>query len=613
MEQRDYNQLILKRVERSFDYVMLIGGILSIISALILVNSTIPMRFTVSNTIIGLILIVMFFLRKKLEIETKIAISLIMPIFMGVHSFMHGGFGTSAMTLLLISNAVAVLFLDRIKSLTTAAVTILIIGGLYVWAEVTGFDTGVKLTAIVWLMQALTMVLFILLLQMAFYTIRRYLLENIGELEEAVDMTYRLAYYDQLTGLPNRYKFIEEIQNKVDDGPIEGYIVMVRLDNMGMIRSIYSDALGNKILVSASEAFSNLADGSELFSRIDGNEFAFWTETFDERKLQQRLAEFEGHFHRDENIPEVKKRLTYYVSCAKLKKNHSDAEACFHKASLALIYARHNNIRNLVPYNSSFEKLLKHENMLKEKLQDAIVEETMDMHYQALWHVPTGKVIGVESLSRWQVDDEVVSPAIFVPMTEEMGLSVAFGRMTVRKIMSDYETLCQNYGQDLRVSVNISPTFMLSDDFCDFMANTALEHGVSPHDMVLEITEEVLIEGIDRVNAVLEPLRAMGFIISLDDFGSGYSSLNYLTSIAVDELKIDRSFIREVEDNSRTRIMIETIISLGSQYGATLVAEGIETEAQKNILEALGCSVMQGYYFSMPAKLDKVTVCELQQ
>ncbi len=604
MDKKDYNRLILKHIEKSFDVVMFIGALIACLASLILYFGSVPIRFAIINMMVGLSALIIFIFRKQSSIEMKVMFTIMVPIILGVDTFTAVGFYSGTTTLILISNAIAVLFLSRKGSIFIAALSMLVMSGLWIWSIVTGFQLNMEMTPVIWITQMLTMLLFIGIFHVSVNALRHYLLENIEELETAVERTYHLAYFDQLTGAYNQNMFMTLMNALAEKSTLKGYMVVFSLKSLNMINAIYGKNIGDEVLVEVVQCFKKILVKNETFARVGGNEFTLWMEHEDRDTFVQRIEEIEIDLLKIFSMSDMRKKIEYFIGFAPLDSSEISVMDAYDHMMMALTYAKYSQGDNIIGYDETFQEHLHRLSTLREILRDAVVEGSFDLNYQAKVDALTGKVIGVEALARWQTKDfGFISPVEFIPLIEQMRLSNEFGRVIVKKAFSDYKKLCEKYGEGLSLSVNIAPSFLMHERFAEFLKVMIAESQVPTNKLILEITESTVIEDVKSVNEVLKPLRDIGVRISLDDFGSGYSSLNYLSSLLVDELKIDKSLVDQILNNERSKILLATIIQLSKQYELSLVAEGVEEERQKDMLVEMGCSMIQGYLYSKPEAL----------
>lgn len=580
---------------------MPIGALVAWISALSIYFSAISKSFVFFDIIIGIIFAIMTTLQDRISAEIKIFVTILIPIIIGVLSFMDGGFDSAGTTLILISNVMAVMLLPKLKSVIISLVSVGIFIGLWIWATMYQGKVFICAGEAVWSIQFVLFILFLIILQVMVYAIRGYLLKNIEMLEKSAQRTYKLAYYDQLTGLPNQNLFKKQLSERVTEGVQKGFIVFYNLKNLNLINSIYGDTIGDQVLVETANVFSTIKKDSNILARTSGNEFAIWVENISERELVEWLDYIGRVFKCRFLIPNMKKSLEFYISYACYNKDDIEISECYQKASIALTYAKENNKSGIMAYNKTFEEVIRYDENMKELLQSALAEEEFELYYQTKVDAITGEILGVESLARWKSPTlGVIPPSVFIPIIERMNQSVAFGEVIIKKVFMDYERLCSKYHKEIKVSINISPSHLMSEGFVQYLSGKIREYEIGEQKIIIEITEEVIIEGVERVNAILKAIHELGISVSIDDFGTGYSSFNYLMILEVDELKIDKSFIDQLGESDKTSILLESIIYISKGLDFDLVAEGVETREQCDKLLQLGCRIVQGYYFSKP-------------
>jgi EAL domain-containing protein (putative c-di-GMP-specific phosphodiesterase class I) len=239
---------------------------------------------------------------------------------------------------------------------------------------------------------------------------------------------------------------------------------------------------------------------------------------------------------------------------------------------------------------------------IRRELPLAVKAQAFDVHYQPIVAAAGGKIAGVEALLRWTHRERGgISPAVFVPVAEQMGLMDELGAFVLRRAVQD----AKNW-PDIYISVNLSPLQVRDRRIVDVVRSALAESGLAPSRLILEITEGVLIDNPEEMLKRIEELRALGVRIALDDFGSGYSSLGYLQRFAFDKLKIDRSFVTALGRSSNAAVIIQAIVALGRALDVTVVVEGVETEEQRVLLRLAGCDEMQGFLFARPGPVETI-------
>lgn len=607
MISKDYNSVILKKVEWSFDKLMPVCAIVAWVSSIAILYSSIPVRFAIIDGLSGTIFMLLSIYRKFIRVELKIVFTIVNPVVIGLLSFLDGGFSGAGITLIMIGNVVAVLFLKHAKSIMVSLMSVSIFLFLWFWSVKVKVEGFVNENTAVWVIQFVTFILYLFIIHTIVYAVRKYLLENIEDLDVSTDQIYNLAYYDQLTGLPNQYLFREILERKMTINKTRGLLVFMNVKNLDLINSLYSDALGDEVIQEISRIFTKIKREHDLFARIDGNEYALWIEDIKNKNIDddQRLDYYFEFFDQMFRVPNMVKKVEFHVGYSRFSKR-SNLEECFKKTTLALSYAKNHEWLGPVAYDGKLDEMIRYEEDMKELLVEAIKNrnEEFSMSYQPKVNSYKNQVVGVEALARWNCGElGSVGPAKFIPVIEKMNMAEVFGEIVIKKAFRDYSNLCIKYENQLKLAINISPPHFVAEGFDKFVKTCLEEYRISPDRVILEITEEVMIEDLKLIQDVIKKLKNIGVKISLDDFGSGYSSLNYLSVLDIDELKIDKSFVDQIANNERIEIMLESIIALASSYQLNVVAEGVETKKQFLKLMILGCTEIQGFYFSKPEPL----------
>lgn len=602
MKLSDYDERIYQRIEEKFDRILPYSAVISWLSALAIAFTDIPNYFIYMDVLVGLILIGVYFFRRHLRREIKVAVVIALAMGIGIASFMDGGFSSGAIALILLSNGMAILLLEKRQSIIVAVISVLSLLLLWWWSWKTGFVNPAQMHAGIWIIQILLVILFAFIFRFAAYAIRNHLLENIDELETSVHYANQLAYFDQLTQLPNYLAFSQSIGDMQEKKSISGWMFILSFKNLNIINSIYGTASGDRVLKTGTKYLMDTNKDDELLARTGGNQFAMWIPGTDEAQLNHSLYRIELQLTQafvDENLSNL---LGYYIAYAKVEPEDDSFEDAYRKALLAMTYAKYSNTQNVIAYDVVFEDQLKRDTYLMEQLKkDLASYRHFKVVYQTQVHVDSLEVVGVEALSRWGTKEYGnISPLEFIALINQIGLHREFGYYVLDRVLSDYQKLSIKYHDHITVSINIEPTYLLDARFIDDIEELMKVHSIEGKQLILEITEGIAMNGIDRVNEILRTLRDKGLRISLDDFGTGYSALNYLVNLEVNEVKIDKVLIDSIGTNAKSKVMLKALKELADEFDLRLIAEGVEDEHQYNTIKDIGYKIIQGYYFSKP-------------
>lgn len=414
-----------------------------------------------------------------------------------------------------------------------------------------------------------------------------------------------IAFHDSLTGLPNRTSlnlFLEAEMEKAHCGESRGVVLFIDIDDLKSVNDNFGHSLGDSVITKASKHICDAVGDNAFVSRIGGDEFIVVLPGIDSREQAVGIA--------DRTIKELCQE--YEVSVERLHMSASvgvvvypedgdTAEDVLMKADSAM-YAAKKAGRNCWRFyepallEEAYEKMV-----LTNGLRRALERKELFLQYQPQVMLDGKTIVGFEALLRWNSPEYgLVSPARFIPLAEQSGLILPIGEWVFREVCRFARRLAAMGQGNIHVAVNISPRQLKSDDFVSNVRKSIDTEGIEPNQIELEITESVLIESMEDSAVKLKELRAIGVSLSLDDFGTGYSSLTYLRNLPVGILKIDKSFIDDIDNDPGQLEMVGSIIHFGHALGLTLVAEGVETEKQMNLLKPFNCDRIQGYVFSRP-------------
>jgi diguanylate cyclase (GGDEF)-like protein/PAS domain S-box-containing protein len=444
----------------------------------------------------------------------------------------------------------------------------------------------------------------------------RLLNELAGDVSYALDHMQKarkldyLSYYDPLTGLANRTLFHERLTVQLGDAARQGERVLLLVMDVERFKAI-NDSLGRQagdaLLVELAKRLQQGALPTSWFARLDADRFAIVMPAPSgageiARRLERRFREiFDPPFV----IGATSLRISARLGIALFPDDASDAEAMLRDAEAALKKAKASGERYLF-YTQEMTARIAEKLVLESRLRQALENDEFVLHYQPKYEADGWTIAGIEALIRWHSPLlGLVAPNQFIPILEETGLILQAGSWALRRAALDHRAWMEAGLAPPKVAVNVSAIQLRQRDFVHVVERSIAE-GISPTGIDLEITESLVMEDIQASIEKLSALRHLGLGVAIDDFGTGYSSLFYLARLPVQALKIDRSFIATLADDPTTAMLVQTMISLAHSLRLKVVAEGVETQEQANILRLLRCDQLQGYLFSPPLTRDQV-------
>jgi len=425
---------------------------------------------------------------------------------------------------------------------------------------------------------------------------------NIGLKEQANRISY-LAYNDIISELPNRNRFMDYVDNRIQKIGKQGNGYMLQLDikDFKVINSSVGNELGDKILKHIGQAFLSIKNEHSMIARTSGNEFSIWFEAIKQEEFVEILSVFKKVLNKRLTGDQIFYHIDFHYAYAAYPEHGENFETLYKHASIAMKYAKENRDLKVYRFENNMLEVIENDLKMSKLLEYAIFNQEISVAYQNKVSLSTGKIVGVEALARWHSSTlGFVSPEVFIPAINRSNLTITFGQYMLEQVLFEYQFLKKKLGENIRVSINISPIFFIDKQFVNVLEHAFEKYSVSPRAFMLEITEDIFIDDLDNIQDIIKRLKEMGLSISLDDFGTGYSSLNYLRRIDVNEVKIDKSFIDRITTDKNSVAMLEAIRKLTLAYGYELVAEGVESQEQIDILREAGYDTVQGYFYSKP-------------
>lgn len=436
----------------------------------------------------------------------------------------------------------------------------------------------------------------------------RLIADKLGHLVEsrrAARTMYRLAYEDRLTGLPSRAGFVERLDRLLREhgaaGP-PGYLLLVDLRGLNDINQVYGYENGNRLIAAIARRFRNELHEGEFAGRLGGGQFAIAARRAPESASPERLAEcVRNLFAQPFAIEGHRIRANVRFGVVLLETTLKGAEDALRRGHQALHAAREQSHPEWSAYSEELDRQVHERMRITEGLRDALERQEFELHYHPQVNLTDGTVVSAEALLRWRHPEQgLLSPDRFIPVAERSQLIVPIGEWVLYEACRRLHQWQQEHLASARVSVNVSMVQFVQSDLVDTVARVLEETGIEPGALSLEITESVFAGESPRLLDQIQRLHAMGVRLALDDFGTGYSSLSYLNAYPFDEIKLDRTFVHWCTVQDYSREIVHMVTRLAKALGCELVAEGIEDESQRDLLLSLGCTIGQGYYYSLP-------------
>lgn len=451
--------------------------------------------------------------------------------------------------------------------------------------------------------------------------------DNISRIKSAAeDQIHKLAYYDSLTGLPNRTLFLQKLSEQAREGEGESEaeggresrrshfaVVAIDLDHFKDINDSMGHNVGDAILRAVGKRLRSALPEQAVVARTGEDEFAIMmplkADVHTAREVGERVINvIRSHPFSvfNENF-----QVRGSIGVATFPDDGVDPDQVLKNADIALNRAKEDGRDSVREYSEDFDRAVQQRFQMLRDLRDAMEHQQLQLFYQPQLDLKTGKLIGAEALIRWFKPDNsreggsFIPPNDFIPVAEQSGLIVPIGEWVLRTACETAATWSRTGGADVRVAVNVSGAQFHQSDICAYVEATLRETGLIPQRLELEVTESVFMDDIQHTIQILNRLHGLGVDLAIDDFGTGYSSLSYLRQFPIDRLKIDQSFIRNALNNPDDASIARTIVALGHSLNLKIIAEGVETKDHENFLIKEGCDEVQGYRYARPMPAEK--------
>lgn len=431
------------------------------------------------------------------------------------------------------------------------------------------------------------------------------LLHYNAEIEDNQKRLEFLAYTDTLTGIPNRKKFLEQVELLIElnqENPHRFAIVFIDLDNFKKINDSMGHDAGDDLLIQVTARLKNAIHEKDLLGRLGGDELAM---------LIRRQITDEALLGYTENLLKLLANplklgdksvmITASFGIAIWPIDAKSSSDLLKAADTAMYKAKELGKNSIQFYQKEMKTEVLYKMALENQMLEAFENEAFFLEYQPIVCATDKKTVSFEALLRWRAPDRgLISPAEFIPLAEEIGLIGELGEWVLRQACKKIIEIRKRLQVAIHIAVNVSAVQMKRPVFLEGVKTVIREEGVAPECLTFEITETVFIDNMEQSVAIIKDLKALGVTVSLDDFGTGYSSLSYLMQLPIDILKIDRSFIKSLENDQKNSQIVGSIIEMVHSLNIVVVAEGVEEIPQYEFLKNKQCDLIQGYLFSRP-------------
>jgi diguanylate cyclase (GGDEF)-like protein/PAS domain S-box-containing protein len=432
---------------------------------------------------------------------------------------------------------------------------------------------------------------------------------DITERKQAEARIHYLAYHDTLTGLPNRVSFEERLTeaiSRVEASQHPLAVLFLSLDRFKKFNDTLGHIVGDQLLRHVAERLSASMREGDTLARFASDEFAFvLTHTQSSDDAAEMAHKFQSLLEAPFVIDEQELYVTASVGIGLYPHDGVDAQSLLKNAGAALYRAKQQGGNNFQFYTADMNERALKRLALENSLRSALERREFAVYYQPQVNINTGRVVGMEALVRWRHPElGLVSPSEFIPLAEDTGLIAPIGEWVLRTACAQTKAWLDCGFAPLHIAVNLSPRQFQQPDLLSMIERHLKETGLDPRYLELEVTESSVMKNPESAISTLRELKAMGIKISIDDFGSGYSSLSYLKHLPIDVLKIDQSFVTDMTTDPKDAAIVMATIQLAHSLQLKVTAEGVETEEQLRFLRLLRCDEMQGYLFCRPLPVE---------
>ena len=417
------------------------------------------------------------------------------------------------------------------------------------------------------------------------------------------------ASHDLLTALPNRQFFEMQLGKAIvnaNNKQEKLAVMFLDLDGFKSINDSLGHKMGDDLLKKIANKLSSIISNTDLIARFGGDEFIILLPKVDDSKAVVRIAQIvlavlsEPFF-----INNQTHILSVSIGIALMPEDGNDVASLIQNSDTAMSYAKKHGKNNYKFHTKELDNQAKEYHSIVTDLKVALKKEQFMLHFQPQVDFEQNKIISAETLVRWHHPVKgFISPAKFIPIAEEVGLISLIDRMVFYKLCKQLTDARNILDENFVMAFNVSVKDLMHDQFIDSLYYMVSKYALNPSTIQLELTESIFINDLKTTLHILQKIKSKGFTIALDDFGTGYACLSQLAKLPIDMLKIDKSFINELDKDSKKKVLVKTLIAMGKSLNIKVLAEGVETIEQAKLLASMGCTLMQGFLFSKAVSFD---------
>lgn len=421
-----------------------------------------------------------------------------------------------------------------------------------------------------------------------------------------------LAYYDGLTGLYNRNYFVMLLTEFIRQADKEKSIVSVLLINLDDFRKINDSmgmVVGDEVVQQYGQFLGTFSSRNVIVCHMNSDIYCMAVyDPCGSRSVESIHKAIQDKINQGFLLSNgTKVHVTVSIGVAEYPEASESVLELINCAEIVMFKAKAAGKSQLQYFNAPMLQDFLHTVEIENKLKQAVFNKNFILHFQPQYYTDSKKLRGMEALIRWKDENnKMISPTVFIPIAEKNGAIIPIGNWVIEESIRHYVEWKQKYGQDFIISINISSLQCRKDNFAPHILDLIRQYSIDASEVEIEITESILIEDFAEVKEKLEILREYGVRVSLDDFGTGFSSVSYLNELPIDTLKIDKSFVDKVMTDESTRIITESIVNMVSKLGYESIAEGVETNEQYDYMKKIGCDVIQGYLLGRPLPVNEI-------